>query len=139
MHGTVQTIGKRIDHAWVETETGYIWEPESGEFMKKDYFYKRAKPRVEARYTAEEAAIMAARTKHFGPWTEPERGQYLKEKSSITQARVIPTEKQPHRTPGGLEYFADSPEFLTQTIDAIGYRDRIDTAFQEAIRRAKGG
>jgi len=139
VHGTVQTIGRRINHAWVETETGYIWEPESREFMKKDYFYKRAKPRVEARYTAEAAAIMAARTKHFGPWTEQERGQYLKGKSSVTQARVIPTEKQPHRTPSELEYFADSPEFLTQTLDAIGYRDRIDTAFQEAIRRARGG
>ena len=37
-----------------------------------------------------------------------------------------------------LEYLADSPEFLTQTIDAIGYRDRLDNAFQRAIARAKG-
>jgi len=77
VHGTVQTIGKRIDHAWVETETGYIWEPESGEFMKKSYFYERAKPEVKAKYTAEEATIMVARTKHFGPWTEQERYQFL--------------------------------------------------------------
>ena len=61
----------------------------------------------------------------------------MKGKSSVKQARVIPTEKRPHRAPGELEYFADSPEFLTQTIDAIGYRDRIDTTFQEAIARAK--
>ena len=79
LHGTVQTIGKRINHAWVETETGHIWEPESGEFMKKVYFYERAKPKVEARYNAEEAAIMAARTKNFGPWTKEERAQYLGE------------------------------------------------------------
>jgi hypothetical protein len=211
VHGTVQTIGRRISHAWVETETGYIWEPESGEFMKKDYFYSRALPKVEARYTAEEAAIMAARTKNFGPWTEEERRQYLKRKSpatapgqlrskykvgdrvksrvwtdvrgecpwltvkgiytakwmgkpvvelevtdgtqtnrvfedtiivheTITPARVVPAEKQPRRKmPGELEYFADSPEFLAYTIDDIGYRGRIDSAFQDAIRRARGG
>ena len=135
VHGTVQTIGKRINHAWVETETGYIWEPESGEFMKKTYFYERAKPRVEARYTAEEAAIMAARTKNLGPWTEQERRQYLKEKSPA----VIPTEpRRPRPRKDELEFLPDSPEVLAQTIDAIGYRERIDTAFQEAIKRAKG-
>lgn len=48
IHGSVQTIGKRINHAWVETETGFVWEPESGEFMKKSYFYERAQPQVEA-------------------------------------------------------------------------------------------
>ncbi|GAI78797.1 unnamed protein product, partial [marine sediment metagenome] len=37
-----------------------------------------------------------------------------------------------------LEYLADSPEFLAQTIADIGYRDKLDTAFQEAIARAKG-
>ena len=57
----------------------------------------------------------------------------------VKPTRVISTEKRPHRAPGELEYFADSPEFLTQTLDATGYRDRIDTAFEEAIRRAKGG
>jgi len=76
-HGSVQTIGKRINHAWVELPTGYVWEPESGEFMKKAYFYERAQPQVEARYTAEEAAIMAARTGNHGPWTEEEKRQIL--------------------------------------------------------------
>jgi hypothetical protein len=37
-----------------------------------------------------------------------------------------------------LEYFADSPELLTQTVDSIGYREKIDKTFQEAIARAKG-
>jgi phage FluMu protein Com len=53
------------------------------------------------------------------------------------KTKVIPTAKPKRETPGELEYFADSPEFLTQTIDAIGYRDRIDSAFQEAIARAR--
>jgi len=51
--------------------------------------------------------------------------------------KVIPTEpRQRKRT--DLEYLADSPEFLTQTIDAIGYRQRLDSAFLDAIARAKG-
>jgi len=37
IHGSVVTIGKRIDHAWVETETGDIWEPESGEHQGSCY------------------------------------------------------------------------------------------------------
>jgi hypothetical protein len=38
----------------------------------------------------------------------------------------------------GLEYLADSPEFLAYTIEDIGYREKLDAAFLEAIRRAKG-
>jgi hypothetical protein len=72
VHGTVQTIGKRIKHAWVELPTGYIWEPESGEYLKKEYFYERALPEVDGRYNYEEAAVMLARTKNFGPWTKEE-------------------------------------------------------------------
>ena len=78
VHGTVQSIDKRINHAWVETETGYIWEPETGGFMKRAYFYETAKPEVEAEYTPEEAAIMVARTKNLGPWTMEERRLFLK-------------------------------------------------------------
>lgn len=77
VHGSVQTIGKRIDHAWVELPTGYIWEPESAEFMKKEHFYERARPEVHGRYTTEQAAIMAARTGNLGPWTANERGMFL--------------------------------------------------------------
>lgn len=77
VHGSVQTIGKRIKHAWVELPTGWVWEPESGEFMKKDYFYERALPDIENRYNVEEAAIMVARAKNLGPWTEEEREQFI--------------------------------------------------------------
>jgi len=52
---------------------------------------------------------------------------------------VIPTEPQPrpHRETD-LEYIADSPEYLAQTIDNTGYRSKLDNAFQEAIARVKG-
>jgi len=54
------------------------------------------------------------------------------------QPRVIPTEpRRPHEREE-LEFLPDSPEVLTQTIDATGYRGKIDNAFQQAIKRAKG-
>jgi len=52
---------------------------------------------------------------------------------------VIPAEAGPRRRQeSDLEYLADSPEFLTQTVDATGYRGMLNTTFQEAIARAKG-
>lgn len=56
---------------------------------------------------------------------------------SIPQGKVIPIKKS-ERKAGDLEYLADSPEFLALTITDIGYRDKIDNTFQEAIARAKG-
>ncbi len=134
IHGTVFSGGHRMGHAWVETPTGYVWEPETGRYFTLLGFKDAFAPVVESRYTAEEAAIMAAHTKNLGPWAEEERRQYLKEKSLA----IIPEYPQQSQLKGELEYLADSPEFLTQTIDAIGYRDRLDGAFQRAIARAKG-
>jgi len=136
IHGTVFSGGRRIGHAWVETATSWIWEPETSRYFTRLGFRDAFSPDIESRYTAEEAAIMAARTKHFGPWTKQEQRQYLKEKPPA----VIPTEPRrprPHKE-GELEFLPDSPEFLAYTIDDIGYRQKIDTAFQQAIRRAKG-
>jgi hypothetical protein len=72
---------------------------------------------------------------------EYERGKELRRKPReevlAGKPAIVPVEKRPRRE-GDLEYLADSPEFLTQTIDAIGYRNKLDSAFQDAIRRAKG-
>jgi uncharacterized membrane protein (UPF0127 family) len=44
----------------------------------------------------------------------------------------------PGHIPGqSLDYLPDSPEFLAYTIEDIGYREKIDRAFQEAISRAR--
>lgn len=51
---------------------------------------------------------------------------------------VIPTEPRQSPPRQELEFLPDSPEVLAQTIEAIGYRHKIDNAFQEAIKRAKG-
>jgi len=118
VHGTVWSEDKRIGHAWVETETGYIWEPETGNFFTKLGFENVAAPIAEAKYDTTEASIMAARSQNFGPWTPEERGKWLKMKEPA------------------VEYLPDSAEFLAQTIVAAGYREKLDDAFQEAIARA---
>lgn len=134
VHGSVQTIGKRINHAWVELPTGFIWEPESEEFIKKSDFYERAEPQVQARFSVEEASVMAARTKNFGPWTEEEVVNYLKRKSPA----VIPTKPSIPSPREELEFVADSPELIPFTIEDIGYRDKLDQAFEAAIARVQG-
>ncbi len=53
---------------------------------------------------------------------------------------VRPEERKVNNeTASKLKYLPDSPEFLTQTIEDIGYRDRIDRTFMEAIERARKG
>ncbi len=135
IHGTVFSGGRRIGHAWVETSTGWLWEPETGRYFTRLGFRDAFAPEIESRYTAEEAAIMAARTKNLGPWSEQERRQYLKRKSPSP----IPTKPQQRQTkPDEMEFLPDSPEFLAYTIDDIGYREKIDSAFLSAIKRARG-
>ena len=77
IHGTLFSGGRRMGHAWVETPTGWVWEPETGKFFAAVGFKGAFAPIIESRYTVEEAAIMTARTKNFGPWSEQERLQYL--------------------------------------------------------------
>jgi uncharacterized membrane protein (UPF0127 family) len=135
VHGTVYSGNRRIGHAWVETTTGWIWEPQTRRYFTNLGFRHDYAPVEESRYTVEEAAIMAARIKHLGPWTEQEKRRYLEGKSPA----VIPEHKRQPRLKGEIEFLPDSPEFLAYTIDDIGYRDKIDSAFLSAIARARGG
>ncbi len=133
VHGSVFSDGRRIDHAWVETLTGWIWEPQTGTYMTKLAFRYEASPIEEDRYSPEEAAIMVARTGHFGPWSEDERQQYLLDKKKAVVKRTSLQAGQSD----GLDILPDSPEYLAYTIDDIGFRDIIDSAFLEAIKRAR--
>jgi len=58
--------------------------------------------------------------------------------SSAQLQKSLQTRKQKSQGKEKLEFLPDSPEFLAYTIDDIGYRDRIDSAFLGAIKRAKG-
>jgi hypothetical protein len=133
VHGTVYSGNRRIGHAWVETDSGFVWEPETGRYFTLLGFKCDFAPVENTRYTPEEAAIMVARTRNFGPWTEEERRQCLKEKSPA----VIPEHPLQPKHNDELELLPDSPEFLAYTIDDIGFREIIDSAFREAISRAR--
>jgi len=65
----------------------------------------------------------------YRPKTEEER--------RLSHLSKYGIEELPERGTGQLEFLPDTPEFLAYTIDDIGYRDRIDTAFLQAIARAK--
>lgn len=76
VHGTTISLGKRINHAWVELPDGTVWEPSSQAILPKERYYALVDPVVEHRYTADEAAHMLNVGKH-GPWTEEERQRFL--------------------------------------------------------------
>jgi len=135
VHGTVWNGEKRIGHAWVEMETGYIWEPETKKFYTKLGFADVAAPVEQYRYTVTEASVMAARTKNFGPWSDKEVADYLKRKVPS----VIPTKPARPSLKEEREFVSDSPEFLAFTIDDIGYRDKLDNAFEAAIAKVQRG
>jgi len=97
IHGTLFSGGRRMGHAWVETPTGWVWEPETGNYFTVLGFKDAFAPVIESRYTAEEAAIMVARTKHLGPWSEQERVQYLGVRHPQTIELLASTEGDPIR------------------------------------------
>jgi len=95
VHGSVQLSaeGKRVEHAWVKLPTDYIWEPQTKQFFTIEDF-KIFSPIEEAKYSTVEAAIMGARTRNFGPWTDAERKQFLKSSNPnvhIVSGFKIPT------------------------------------------------
>lgn len=64
--------------------------------------------------------------------------QPKKESSSLYPPAVILEQSRKPVYKSDLEFLPDSPEFLAYTIDDIGYRDKIDSAFLSAIARARG-
>ncbi len=79
IHGSVQLSaeGARVNHAWAELPTGWVWEPQTKSYYTIEDF-KMMSPVEEHRYTVEEAAIMVARTGNHGPWTDEERATHLR-------------------------------------------------------------
>jgi len=85
VHGSVESQGRRTGHAWVEFPTGFVWEPQTGSFMRLDTFKTAFKPREEAKYSPIQAAIIAARTGNFGPWMEEERRKWVRKTGPESQ------------------------------------------------------
>ena len=78
VHGSVQLSaeGSRVNHAWVELSTGYVWETQTKNYYTTEGF-SIMNPVEVHRYTSEQAAIMAARTGNMGPWSDEERATWL--------------------------------------------------------------
>ena len=97
VHGTIhaQFLGKRINHAWVETKNRvFDWQNHESQDRKhalaniglwvdvddktkveyyrhgfpKKLYYKMAKAKVDNKYKKMEAAITMMKNKHLGPW-----------------------------------------------------------------------
>jgi hypothetical protein len=57
---------------------------------------------------------------------------------SCPESQNIGEKVVPMHTPDqSLDYLPDSQEYLAYTIEDIGYREKIDHAFQKAISRAR--
>jgi len=70
IHGKITSPADKrvINHAWVEFNTGWVWEPQTEKFMRKSEFEQWFEPKVEAKYTPKEAATLALKSRHYGPW-----------------------------------------------------------------------
>jgi hypothetical protein len=76
IHGTAlaPSLGKRVEHAWVELPDGTIWDGQLAEEVSQDFF-ERLEPVAEYRYTRDEALMAMLSHKegtrmHTGPWEE---------------------------------------------------------------------
>ena len=78
VHGSTKLSAEapRVNHAWVELTTGWIWEPQTGQYFTIEDF-RIMSPEEHHKYTSEEAAIVIARTSNMGPWTDEERAEHL--------------------------------------------------------------
>jgi hypothetical protein len=75
VHGKIWSpkLRQMIDHAWVITETGYIYEPVSDRYFYRDPLYKKYKMQEINLYTPDEARKMALRANNYGPWSDEDR------------------------------------------------------------------
>lgn len=75
VHGTIQGVNfgfpdaPVLEHAWVETADGGVFEPTSGRWWPYvSLFMDLHNAVVRVRYTAEEAASNMLLRSHYGPW-----------------------------------------------------------------------
>ncbi|MFC1910462.1 DUF192 domain-containing protein [Chloroflexota bacterium] len=67
----------------------------------------------------------------------PECGHTITQAGTRQAAVRVKEPRSPRSDKDVLEFLPDSPEFLAYTIEDIGYRDRIDSVFLEALARVK--
>jgi hypothetical protein len=117
---------------------GVVVMPKIPEEARKDVLfiqYVHDLVRLGERITDEEVRLM------WEAWKKRELSslphtELIKKRKDTASPAVTPVNIRPRRE-GELEFLPDSPEFLAYTIDDIGYREKIDNAFQQAIARVK--
>jgi uncharacterized membrane protein (UPF0127 family) len=114
-----------------------------GELLLQTGRSTKFKPGEIVKYKGERVRV----SEQIGDWVNifiPSRQESVRvkpealERIEDKQTAVIPTE--PRRTDASkdeMEFLPDSPEFLAYTIEDIGYRQKIDAAFEQAIARAR--
>lgn len=69
---------RRIPHAWVEFSNiegeNVLWEPQQGVVWDCGEWYSIFKPEGIARYSKEDASVLALRSGNYGPWDENNPG-----------------------------------------------------------------
>jgi hypothetical protein len=71
VHGTAvvpEIPDLRYGHAWVEIGEEYVYDGTEGHFYGRGDFFSATQAIEGTRYSPSEAAVMIARTGHFGPW-----------------------------------------------------------------------
>lgn len=97
-----------------------------------DTLAKSIKEEKEARLTYLERAAMAEAAQY------PEVATLYNHVSGEEKHHDEEFEAALKKLGGKLEYVADSAEYLTETIASSGIKDRLDSAFQAAIQKARG-
>jgi uncharacterized membrane protein (UPF0127 family) len=128
---------------FLEVNAGELEGIETGDMAVVEFLQLAETPPVTADWTSAityffgfmvMGIFMVAIARDFVNSLEPEKKLVL---YGPRGERLLPFNERRRQKPGELEYLPDSPEFLAYTIEDIGYRDKLDSAFQQAIRRAK--
>lgn len=65
--------GELIDHAWIETDDGQVYDPVKNAYMPRRQYHSMRRAVDVRRYTKQEAMALCAEAKHFGPWQPEEK------------------------------------------------------------------
>ncbi len=69
VHGSIEGFGNpRLDHAWVVNNDGSVHEAILQEDLEPYIFEQLFNPEENSRYDRFEAALLALKSKHWGPW-----------------------------------------------------------------------
>lgn len=105
-------LGRMMDHAWVITQTGYVYEPVSDLYFEKDDLYKTFKLKELNTYTPTEARKMALVTKTYGPWTDEERRKVVPQTTGGSKVRELLFSKKEDAEQSVEDYMAILPSDL---------------------------